>query len=57
VFSPPSLSPQLKAPGTFGASFLPDRQRGEPAMNPIDYFMSIFVGMCIGLAGLSFVFQ
>jgi len=23
-------------------------------MTPIDYFMGIFVGMCVGLAGLAF---
>jgi hypothetical protein len=28
---------------------------GEVGMDPIDYFMGIFVGMCIGLAGLAFV--
>jgi len=26
-------------------------------MEPIDYFMSVFVGMCIGLMGLSFFFH
>jgi hypothetical protein len=28
---------------------------GEVAMDPIDYFMGIFVGMCVGLAGLAYV--
>jgi hypothetical protein len=28
----------------------------EP-MEPIDIFISLFVGMCLGLAGLSFVFS
>lgn len=27
----------------------------KAAMDPIDYFMGIFVGMCIGLAGLAYV--
>jgi hypothetical protein len=26
-------------------------------MEPIDDFMSLFLGMCIGLAGLSFIFS
>jgi len=26
-------------------------------MEPIDVFMCLFVGICIGLAGLSFVFS
>jgi hypothetical protein len=26
-------------------------------MEPIDVFMSVFLGMCIGLAGLSFLFS
>jgi len=24
-------------------------------MTPIDYFMAVFVGICIGLAGLAYV--
>jgi len=24
-------------------------------MAPIDYFMGIFVGMCVGLAGLAYI--
>ena len=27
----------------------------EVAMDPIDYFISVFVGLCIGLAGLALV--
>jgi hypothetical protein len=27
----------------------------EGVMAPIDYFMAIFVGMCIGLAGLAVI--
>jgi hypothetical protein len=27
----------------------------ENVMAPIDYFMGIFVGMCIGLAGLALI--
>ena len=29
----------------------------EGVMTPIDYFMGVFVGMCIGLAGLAYVVQ
>jgi hypothetical protein len=29
---------------------------GEVAVDPIDYFMSIFVGMSVGLVGLTYVF-
>jgi hypothetical protein len=31
-------------------------QVGEVAVDPIDYFMSIFVGMSVGLVGLTYVF-
>jgi len=30
---------------------------GAVSMDPIDVFMSLFLGMCIGLAGLSFLFS
>ena len=29
----------------------------EGAMSPIDYFMGIFAGMCIGLAGMAVYFN
>jgi hypothetical protein len=28
---------------------------GESVVDPIDYFMAIFTGMCIGLAGMAYV--
>ena len=28
---------------------------GETAMSPIDYFMAIFAGVCIGVAGAAYV--
>jgi len=36
--------------GGFGAVI------GLRSMSPIDYFIAIFVGMCIGLAGMAYVF-
>ena len=27
---------------------------GESVVDPIDYFMAIFTGMCIGLAGMAY---
>ena len=27
----------------------------EVAMTPIDYFMAVFVGMCLGFAGLAYL--
>jgi hypothetical protein len=27
----------------------------DRAMNPIDYFIAIFAGMCIGIAGVAYV--
>ena len=35
----------------------PDGLGLEEAMAPIDYFMSIFCGMCIGLAGWAIVWS
>jgi hypothetical protein len=32
-----------------------DRELAEEAMAPIDYFMGLFVGVCVGLAGLAYV--
>jgi hypothetical protein len=29
----------------------------EESMAPIDYFMAIFVGMCIGLTGLAYLWS
>jgi hypothetical protein len=28
---------------------------GNRSMSPIDYFIAIFAGMCIGLAGMAYV--
>jgi hypothetical protein len=32
-----------------------DHEWAEEAMAPIDYFMGLFVGACVGLAGLAYV--
>jgi hypothetical protein len=32
-----------------------DRELAEEAMAPTDYFMGLFVGVCVGLAGLAYV--
>jgi hypothetical protein len=33
------------------------RSAKEGPMTPIDYFMGIFVGMCIGLVGFAYAVQ
>jgi hypothetical protein len=32
------------------------RDKVEGSMSPIDYFTAIFVGMCIGMAGVAFIY-
>jgi hypothetical protein len=33
----------------------PSGADGESVVDPIDYFMAIFTGMCIGLAGMAYI--
>jgi hypothetical protein len=30
---------------------------GDRTMGPIDYFMAIFAGMCIGVAGVAYIWS